>query len=152
MSGVGYVLKTIGSAVPRTRKENAGAKRQGKSYRFNGEKRMRGTNQAIRLQGCLRNFSRSKKNVREKRSPLRLNVFGRGKAAPRTTGVQEHENRIQLNLKRGISLEMSRKYVIMVTLVLQKASKIDGNFFTGQTGQKSTGANDISGPSKLEIA
>ena len=113
---------------------------------------MRGTNQAIRLQGCLRNFSRSKKNVREKRSPLRLNVFGRGKAAPRTTGVQEHENRIQLNLKRGISLEMSRKYVIMVTLVLQKASKIDGNFFTGQTGQKSTGANDISGPSKLEIA
>ena len=39
--------------------------------------------------------------VKERRSPLRLNVFGRGKAAPRTTGVQEHENRVQLSPEKG---------------------------------------------------
>ena len=39
--------------------------------------------------------------VKERSSPLRLNVFGRGKAAPRTTGVQEHENRVQLSPGKG---------------------------------------------------
>ena len=39
--------------------------------------------------------------VKERRSPLRLNVFVRGKAAPRTTGVQEHENRVQLSPGKG---------------------------------------------------
>ena len=39
--------------------------------------------------------------VKERRSPLRLNVFGREKTAQRATGVQEHENRVQLSPGKG---------------------------------------------------
>ena len=38
---------------------------------------------------------------KERRSPLRLNVFGRGKTALLATGVQEHENRVQLSPGKG---------------------------------------------------
>jgi len=61
--GVG-IEKPIGSVLPRMRREKAASKRQRKSYRFNGESEGRKTNQAIRLQGCVRNFPESKKDVR----------------------------------------------------------------------------------------
>jgi len=62
-----------------------------------GKMNERKTNRWIRIAGVHAQLSQ----VKERRSPLRLNVFGRRKAAPRTTGVQEHENRVQLSPEKG---------------------------------------------------
>ena len=58
---------------------------------------MKGNESRDSFEGVRAQFSR----VKERRSPLRLNVFSRGKAAPRTNGVQEHENRVQLSPEKG---------------------------------------------------
>ena len=39
--------------------------------------------------------------VKERRSPLRLNVFGRERQRRVLPGIQEHENRVQLSPGKG---------------------------------------------------
>ena len=94
---MGYVLKTTGSVVPRMRRENATSKRQRKNYRFKGENE-REENESMdpfcRVRAQL-------SQVKERRSPLRLNVFGRERQRHMVPGIQERENRVQLGPGKG---------------------------------------------------
>jgi hypothetical protein len=56
---------TIGSVCPRTRKENAASEEQRNGYRFNGENE-REENESMDpfSKGCVRDSSKSKKDVR----------------------------------------------------------------------------------------
>ena len=91
-----YVLKTIGSAFTRTRRENSASKRQRKSYGFNGEVKEGKRIKRFVSQGCAQ-----LSQVKEKRSPLRLNVSGQERQRRVLPGIQEHENRVQLSLGKG---------------------------------------------------
>ena len=87
---------TIGSVCPRTRKENA-ASRQRKSYRFNGEKRMKGNESSDSFAGGACAVLTSQRIT----FASAIKRLRSGKEAQRATGVQEHENRVQLSPEKG---------------------------------------------------
>ena len=49
--------------------------------------------------------------VKERRSPLRLNVFGRERQRRMLPGIQEHENRVQLSPGKGYLIGNEAKVV-----------------------------------------
>ena len=89
--------------------------------------------------------------VKERRSPLRLNVFGRGKAVPRTTGVQEHENRVQLSPGKGYLIGNESKIWRNINTCFAKGKQIRKLLFYGDTQGENTGASDTSGQGLLNM-
>ena len=100
--------RPIESAVPRTRRENAVSERQENAIDSTGKMNERKNESSDSFAGVHAQLSQ----VKERRSPLRLNVFGRERQRGVVLGIQEHENRVQLSPGRGISLGMSQKYTI----------------------------------------
>jgi hypothetical protein len=88
---------TIGSACPRTRKENAASEEQRNGYRFNGKKRMRERIERFVCKGACANLLSQRKTFA---SAIKRLWLGKGGAAL-LPGVQEHENRVQLNPEKG---------------------------------------------------
>lgn len=82
-------------------------KNKGIAIGSTGKMNERKTNRWIRFAGVRAQLSQ----VKERRSPLRLNVFGREKTAQRATGFQEHENRVQLSPGKGYLIGNESKVV-----------------------------------------
>ena len=76
-------------------------------YRFNVGKENEGNESNDPIAGVRARLFQ----VKERRSPLRLNVFGREKTAQRATGFQEHENRVQLSPGKGYLIGNESKVV-----------------------------------------
>ena len=72
-------------------------KNKGIAIGSTGKMNERKTNRWIRFAGVRAQLSQ----VKERRSPLRLNVFGRERQRRVVSGIQEHENRVQLSPRKG---------------------------------------------------
>ena len=99
--------RPIESAVPRTRRENAVSERQENAIDSTGKMNERKNESSDSFAGVHAQLSQ----VKERRSPLRLNVSGREKTAQRATGFQEHENRVQLSPGKGYLIGNESKVV-----------------------------------------
>ena len=76
-------------------------KNKGIAIGSTGKMNERKTNRWIRFAGVRAQFTL----VKERRSPLRLNVFCRERQRRVVSGIQEHENRVQLSPEQGYLIE-----------------------------------------------
>ena len=74
----------------------------------------------IRFEGVRAQLSR----VKERRSPLRLNVSGRERQRRVVPGIQEHENRVQLSPGKGYLIGNESEILCYLYAVVRKKSSI----------------------------
>jgi hypothetical protein len=76
----------------------------------------RKTNRWIRFAGVRAQLSQ----VKERRSPLRLNVIGRERQQRVVSGIQEHENRVQLSPAKGYLIGNESEMLCYLYAVVRK--------------------------------
>jgi hypothetical protein len=95
-------------------------KNKGMAIGSTGKMNERKTNRWIRLAGLRARLFQ----VKERRSPLRLNVSGRERQRRVVPGIQEHENRVQLSPGKGYLIGNESEILCYLYAVVRKKSSI----------------------------